>query len=108
MATDDYQEYHGQDILLVMDGRGHSGGDRNLSLYLTAKLAEETDISLKLENVTIANSGMSDYLPGSEERRFNEFARATIRKEYIMGVFQTQIPTNDELNADDNNLNKSG
>jgi hypothetical protein len=109
MATDNYQEYHGQDVIIVLDGRG-AGYEKNLALYLKANLVEETDISLKLENVLITNSGMMDYLHHlvPQNKNCNEFARATIQKEYIMGIFQWEIPKNDALYRNDNNLNNSG
>ncbi len=78
----DYQDLVGQVVRVLVNGRLYDNmgmnSQSNQSIQLDAKLENETCNTLKLEEITCSNRGFLDKeLSG----------KATINKEYVIGVF---------------------
>jgi hypothetical protein len=99
MSDTDYKPYYNQQVSMIIDGRGWdtSGytADNSVSLAMTATPTEETELMLTLEEITILN----------RQPLHGKYAAGSIQKQYIIGIFQETILSNDIAHVDDNNLN---
>jgi len=79
---EDFKEYYGQRVNLVVDGRGYDTAnysvEANVSLELQGTPVSETDRFLKLEKILVLNN----------TRHEKSFARGSINKEYIIGILE--------------------
>ena len=94
--AEEFKEYHGKRVRIVLDGRGVNvsswglfwGYKLQVSLDLTARLVGEADNYIDLEGVQVKNSGILSSTKDDIHYTKGEFPRARVNKEYLIGVFE--------------------
>ena len=77
MTADEYSDYQGKQVRLVLDG---GAGVRALPV-IGGRLEKETDTHLELTNVNVWVGCTRDAMVGK---------RGSFRKDYIIGVFELE------------------